>query len=80
MPSILIGNESFEEAPFENEAEIESASIKNKRFIFGQDCVYFDYKRRTGSKDSRNIGIPDGFLIDFSSPKKPQLFFVEYEL
>jgi hypothetical protein len=41
--------------------------------------VYFDYKRRTGARESRNIGIPDGFLIDFSNPK-PQLFFVEYEL
>jgi hypothetical protein len=80
MPAILIEDISFEEAPFENEAELESATIKNKRYVFGQDCVYFDYKRRTGSKQSRNIGIPDGFLIDFSNPKKPQLFFVEYEL
>jgi hypothetical protein len=80
MPSILIGNKSFEEAPFEDEAELESATIKSRRNIFGEDCVYFDYKRRTGAKESRNIGIPDGFLIDFSNSKKPQLFFVEYEL
>lgn len=80
MPSILIGDKNFEEVPFENEAELESATIKNKRYILGDSCVYFDYKRRTGVRDSRNTGIPDGFLIDFSNSKKPQLFFVEYEL
>lgn len=80
MPSILIGSKSFEEVPFENEAELESATIKHKRCILGDSCAYFDYKRRTGSRNSRNIGIPDGFLIDFSNSKKPQLFFVEYEL
>jgi hypothetical protein len=80
MPSILIGNKSFEEVPFENEAELESAAIKHRRYILGDTCAYFDYKRRTGGRDSRNIGIPDGFLIDFSNSKKPQLFFVEYEL
>jgi hypothetical protein len=80
MPSILLGAKSFEEVPFENEAELESATIKNKRYILGDSCVYFDYKRRTGTRDSRNTGIPDGFLIDFSNAKKPQLFFVEYEL
>ena len=80
MPSILIGNKSFEEFSFENESELESAVIRNKSYILGQSCVYFDYKRRTGARESRNIGIPDGFLIEFSNPKKPQLFFVEYEL
>jgi hypothetical protein len=80
MPSILIGTKSFEEVPFENEAELESATIKHKRYILGDTCVYFDYKRRTGSRNSRNTGIPDGFLIDFSNSKEPQLFFVEYEL
>jgi hypothetical protein len=33
MPSILIGNKSFEEVPFENEAELEAATIKNKSYI-----------------------------------------------
>lgn len=80
MPSILIGDKRFDEVPFENEAELESATIKNKQHIFGNSCVYFDYKRRTGARDSRNTGIPDGFLVDFSNSKKPQLFFVEYEL
>jgi hypothetical protein len=80
MPSILIGDKNFEELPFENESELETATIKNKRYILGDSCVYFDYKRRTGARESRNIGVPDGFLIDFSNPKKPQLFFVEYEL
>lgn len=80
MPSILVGYKSFEEVPFENEAELESATIKNKHYVLGDSCVYLDYKRKTGARDSRNTGIPDGFLIDFSNSKKPQLFFVEYEL
>jgi hypothetical protein len=80
MLSILIGNESLDEVPFENEEELALATIKRKRYILGDSCVYFDYKRRMGERHSRNKGIPDGFLIDFSNPSEPQLFFVEYEL
>ena len=36
--------------------------------------------KRFGKKESYNKGVPDGYLIDFTSKKKPQLYFVENEL
>ena len=80
MGYILVKRKEFEETAFENEDELESAVVKNKNHIFGDSSLLIDYKRKVGSKLSKNAGIPDGFIIDFSNPKKPQLFFVEYEL
>ena len=80
MTYVLINRKPFEETTFINEDELERALVANKTFVFGKDVTYIDYKLRTGSKDSANKGIPDGFLIDFSNPKRPQLFFVECEL
>lgn len=80
MTYVLIHNKPFQETQYDNEDELESAVIKNKNHIFGDDIVYIDSKIKTGGKGQRNTGIPDGFLIDFSYPEKPQLFFVECEL
>jgi len=80
MAYILLNNRPFQETAFNNEEELEDAVVANKQFIFGPNVVLIDYKRKTGSKLSRNTGIPDGFLLDFTNPKKPQFFFVEYEL
>lgn len=80
MSYILIDNKTFEETAFENEDELERAVVNNKKYIFGDETVLIDIKRKVGLKNSKNTGIPDGFLIDFSNPNKPQLFFVEYEL
>jgi hypothetical protein len=80
MPYILIKNKPFEEYAYDNEDELENAVVNNKEYIFGESTVLIDYKRKVGAKDSKNIGIPDGFLIDFSNPNKPQLFYIEYEL
>jgi hypothetical protein len=80
MAYILIEDKTFEETSFDNEQELEGAVVQNKEYIFGAATVLINYKRKTGAKESRNTGIPDGFLIDFTTPKRPQLFFVEYEL
>jgi hypothetical protein len=80
MACLLINDKTFEEVSYSNEEELERAAATNKNHIFGINNVFIDYKRKVGSKNSRNIGIPDGFLIDFSNSQKPQLFFVEYEL
>lgn len=80
MAYLLIDQKSFEEVSFENEAELEQAVVKNKKFIFGEDTVLLDYKRKVGGKKSRNTGIPDGFLFDFTNNKNPRLFFIENEL
>jgi hypothetical protein len=80
MAYLLINQKPYEESPFENEAELERAVVENKKFIFGLDTILLDYKRKVGSKTSRNAGIPDGFLIDFNDTKNPKLFFIENEL
>ena len=80
MSYILIGNKTFEETAFDDESELETAVVSNKEYIFGENTILLDYKRKVGTKKSKNAGIPDGFLIDFSNTNKPQLFFVEYEL
>ncbi|MCJ7553562.1 MAG: hypothetical protein MUO34_06720 [Ignavibacteriaceae bacterium] len=80
MAYLLINQKSYEEVSFENEAELEKAVVQNKKFIFGEDTVLLDYKRRVGSKKSKNTGVPDGFLFDFTNNKNPRLFFIENEL
>ena len=80
MTYLLVHNKTFEEAPFDVEAELENAVVNNKIHIFGNTSVLINYRRKTGIKNSKNTGVPDGFLIDFSDNKKPKLFFVEYEL
>lgn len=80
MAFILVKDKTFEEVAFDNEQELEVAVVHNKEHIFGKQAILIDYKRKTGSKTSKHSGIPDGFLIDFSSLKRPQMFFVEYEL
>jgi hypothetical protein len=39
-----------------------------------------DIKRRLGNHASYHKTIPDGYLLDFTSRKQPQLYFVENEL
>lgn len=80
MSYLLINQKSYEEVTFENEAELEQTVVQNKKFIFGEDTVLLDYKRKVGSKKSKNTGIPDGFLFDFTNNKNPRLFFIENEL
>ncbi len=80
MANILIDNKKFSFLDFDSENEFEKTVIANSRYLFGQDSIYIDVKRRFGNKDSYHKGIPDGYLIDFSSKKQPQLYFVENEL
>lgn len=80
MSFILIDKKIYEETSFLNENELERAVVQNKEFVFGSNVVLLDYKRKVGTKKSRNNGIPDGFIIDFDNSKNPRLFFVENEL
>lgn len=80
MANILINNKKFELLDFESEAEFEKAVIENHKALFGRSVVYIDTKRLFGESGSYHKGIPDGYLIDFSSKEHPQLYFVENEL
>lgn len=80
MTNILIKGKKYSVLDFESEQEFEEDVIKNYRYLFGKETVYIDTKIRIGKKDSYHKTIPDGYLIDFSSSKRPQLYFVENEL
>lgn len=70
---------SYEEEPFDNEAEIESAIADAAATLFGPSRIYLETKKRIGAK-GKTQNIPDGYLLDLSSPKEPRLFVIEVEL
>ncbi|UFS69485.1 hypothetical protein LPW11_16485 [Geomonas sp. RF6] len=70
---------SYEEAPFETEAELEAAIVDAADQLFGEKRIYIDVKKKIGAKGKTN-NIPDGYLIDLSSKKEPKLYVVENEL
>ncbi|MBD3189241.1 MAG: hypothetical protein GF308_01280 [Candidatus Heimdallarchaeota archaeon] len=80
MANILINGKKYIVLDFDNEQEFEEAVIENYKHLFGRSTIYIDVKIRVGKKDSYHKTIPDGFLIDFTNRKKPQLYFVENEL
>jgi hypothetical protein len=80
MANIILDDKKFRLLDFDSEDEFEKAVIANSNYLFGKDSIYIDVKKRFGNKDSYHKGIPDGYLIDFSSKKQPQLYFVENEL
>jgi hypothetical protein len=80
MAILLIKNKKFELLGFESEDEFEKAVIENSKLLFGNSTFYIDTKMRVGKPESYHKAIPDGYLIDFSEAKNPQLYFVENEL
>lgn len=67
----------FHPAPFEKEAELEVIINEVKTALFGENRIYVDVKKLIGEKGQN---IPDGYLLDLSSPKRPVLYLVEVEL
>lgn len=80
MTNILINNKRYDLLDFESEDEFEKAVVDNSKPLFGKDSIYIDIKKRIGKNESYHKGVPDGYLIDFTSKKQPQLYFVENEL
>ena len=70
---------SYELEPFELESELEEAVKEVVAPLFGPDRIYLDVKRRISRKGGRS-NIPDGYLIDLTSKRDPQLYVVENEL
>lgn len=70
---------SYYPEPFEKEAELEEAIREVGGPLFGEDRIYLEVKRLMGAK-GRVQNVPDAYLIDLSSPKKPKLWIVENEL
>jgi regulator of RNase E activity RraB len=72
-------DKSYHPEPFEKEAELEDAIQKVKEPLFGENRIYLEVKKLIGQK-GKTQNIPDAYLIDLSSPKKPKLWVVENEL
>lgn len=70
---------AYVDEPFETEYDLERAIVEAAPALFGRARLYLDIKKRIGGK-GRVQNIPDGYLLDLSSPKEPRLFVVEVEL
>src|SRR5215217_4223142 len=70
---------SYHLEPFESESDLESAIWEVSPVLFGSDRIYLEVKKLIGAK-GKTKNIPDGYLIDLSSPKKPLLWVIENEL
>lgn len=72
-------NSQYKYEPFEYEADLEASILEVKAPLFGPNRIYLDIKKKIGAKGKTN-NIPDGYLIDLSSKRKPVLYVVENEL
>jgi hypothetical protein len=78
MARIISNKKEFSLYDFDNEAEFEKAVIENQKYLFGENSIYIDVKRRIGR--GNHLGIPDAFLIDFYDTKRPKLYILENEI
>ena len=70
-------DETYQEEPFQKEADLESAIKTVSPALFGQDRIYLDVKKLIGT-NVKNV--PDAYLVDLTSNKQPILWVVENEL
>src|SRR5437870_337119 len=70
---------AYELEPFEDEADLEAAILQVAPVLFGENRIYLDVKRKIGLQ-GRTRNIPDGYLLDLSSVREPNLYVVENEL
>ncbi len=70
---------SYYQEPFEKEADLEAAIREVAPVLFGPDRIYLEVKKLIGEK-GKTQNVPDAYLVDLSSPKKPLLWVVENEL
>ena len=78
MEKLIINNKIYSQYGFSLEKELESKIVEYSKYIFGNDTVYFDIKKKISKGDV--IAIPDGYLIDFTFENDPRLYIVENEL
>jgi hypothetical protein len=65
--------------PFENESQLEAAIAQVSKDLFGPNRIYLNVKKLIGAK-GKIKNVPDGYLIDLTSKKKPRLLVLENEL
>ena len=69
----------YTEEQFDLEADLEKAIKEVEVPLFGSSRIYLEVKKKIGLK-GKTQNIPDAYLIDLTSKKKPVLFVVENEL
>jgi len=72
---IIVNNQKYIAASFDNEEEIERVVIENAEYIFGPDSIMLPKSMIRSAEGSGTI--PDGYAIDFASRR---WFIVEAEL
>ena len=60
----------FHPWPFDKEAELESTIAEVKTALCGESRIYLNVKKLIGER-GRTQNIPDGYLLDLSSPWRP---------
>lgn len=76
---LYLNHKTYQIDPYENEGELEFDVWKMRNQLFGNNRLYFDFKKKIGVKGKTN-NIPDGYLIDLSSSTNPKILIVENEL
>ena len=77
MEQILLKGNIYNYYEYKTEDEFEKKIVEKSDFIFGEDSIYIDIKKRVGKTV---LSIPDGYLIDFTIRNKPILYLIENEL
>ncbi len=77
MECIVMKDDIFRQKEYHYEKDFEQAVIDNYKYIFGEDTVYIDIKKRIGENI---VTIPGGYLLDFSFAASPRLYIIENEL
>ena len=68
--------QQFHPWPFDKEAELEAIIAETSGSLFGDRRIYLDVKKLIGAR-GRTQNVPDGYLLDLASPKRPVLYLVE---
>lgn len=77
MKQILSKNKIYNYHEYRTEDEFEKKIVEQSDYIFGEESIYLDIKKRVGKSV---LSIPDGYLIDFTISNKPVLYLIENEL
>lgn len=76
---IWTNSQEYHPWPFDREADLEAVIAQVKADLFGEQRIYLDVKKLIGER-GKTRNVPDGYLLDFSSPRRPVLYLVEVEL
>lgn len=71
------GGVTFRLHAYTKEADFEKDVVSLADQIFGPTSIYLNIKKRVGSDI---VTIPDGYVIDTTTPDEPKLFVVENEI